>query len=76
MAGAAAAGAAPPDFPSSIPLYQQAYQNWAGILGSTIPAAVSAGQAGGDGWSAAISILSSCDPHAVFSNPFLDQLLR
>lgn len=47
-----------------------------GILGSTIPAAVSAGQAGGDGWSTAISILSSRDPHAVFSNPFLDQLLR
>jgi FAD/FMN-containing dehydrogenase len=47
-----------------------------GILGSTIPAAVSAGQAGGDGWSTALSILSSCDPHAVFSNPVLDQLLR
>jgi hypothetical protein len=47
-----------------------------GILGSTIPAAVSAGQAGGDGWSTAVSVLCSYDPHAVFSNPFLDQLLR
>jgi FAD/FMN-containing dehydrogenase len=47
-----------------------------GILGSTIPAAVSAGQASGDGWSTAVSVLNSYDPHAVFSNPFLDQLLR
>ena len=31
---------------------------------------------GSDGWGTAISVLSSCDPHAVFSNPFLDQLLR
>jgi hypothetical protein len=46
------------------------------ILGDAIPAAVSAGQAGGDGWSAAISILTSYDPAAVFSNPFLDQLLK
>lgn len=46
------------------------------ILGSTIPAAVSAGQASDDGWSAAVSVLTSYDPHAVFSNPFLDQLLR
>jgi FAD/FMN-containing dehydrogenase len=44
------------------------------ILGSTIPAAVSAGQASGDGWSTAISILTSYDPHSVFSNPFLDML--
>jgi FAD/FMN-containing dehydrogenase len=45
------------------------------VLGSTIPAAVSAGQASGDGWSTAVSILTSYDPHAVFSNPFLDTLL-
>ncbi len=44
------------------------------ILGSTIPAAISAGQAVGDGWSAATSILASYDPHSVFSNPFLDTL--
>jgi FAD/FMN-containing dehydrogenase len=45
------------------------------ILGSTIPAAVSAGQASDDGWSTAVSILSSYDPNSVFSNPFLDALL-
>ena len=44
------------------------------ILGSTIPAAVSAGQASGDGWSAAVSILTGYDPNGVFSNPFLDTL--
>jgi FAD/FMN-containing dehydrogenase len=46
------------------------------ILGSAIPAAVSAGQASGDGWAAAVSILAGYDPGAVFSNPFLDTLLR
>jgi FAD/FMN-containing dehydrogenase len=45
------------------------------ILGSTIPATVSAGQASGDGWSAAVSILGGYDPHGIFSNPFLDTLL-
>ena len=45
------------------------------LLGSTIPAAVSAGQASGDGWSAAVSILTGYDPGAVFSSPFLDTLL-
>jgi FAD/FMN-containing dehydrogenase len=44
------------------------------ILGSTIPAAVSAGQASGDGWDEAVSILTSYDPNSVFSNPFLDTL--
>jgi FAD/FMN-containing dehydrogenase len=43
-------------------------------LGTTIPAAVSAGQASGDGWSTAVSILTSYDPNSVFSNPFLDTL--
>jgi FAD/FMN-containing dehydrogenase len=46
----------------------------AAILGSTIPAAVSAGQASGDGWSTAVSILTSYDPNSVFSSPFLDTL--
>jgi FAD/FMN-containing dehydrogenase len=46
------------------------------ILGSTIPAAVSAGQASGDGWSTAVSVLTAHDPNGVFSNPFLDTLLR
>jgi FAD/FMN-containing dehydrogenase len=44
------------------------------LLGRTIPAAVSAGQASGDGWSTAVSILTGYDPGAVFSNPFLDTL--
>jgi FAD/FMN-containing dehydrogenase len=44
------------------------------ILGATIPAAVSAGQASGDGWSTAVSILTGYDPNGVFSNPFLDTL--
>src|SRR6266851_2411110 len=46
----------------------------AATLGSTIPAAVSAGQASGDGWATAVSILTSYDPNSVFSNPFLDTL--
>jgi FAD/FMN-containing dehydrogenase len=44
------------------------------ILGSTIPAAVSAGQSSSNGWSTAASILTSYDPNSVFSNPFLDTL--
>ncbi len=44
------------------------------ILGSTIPAAVSAGQPSDDGWSTAVSILTSYDPNSVFSSPFLDTL--
>jgi FAD/FMN-containing dehydrogenase len=44
------------------------------ILRGTIPAAVSAGQASGDGWSTAVAILTSYDPNSVFSNPFLDTL--
>jgi FAD/FMN-containing dehydrogenase len=47
----------------------------ASILSSTVPAAVSAGQASDDGWAAAISILAGYDPGGVFSNPFLDTLL-
>jgi FAD/FMN-containing dehydrogenase len=46
----------------------------ASILGSTVPAAVSAGQASGDGWSTAVEILTGYDPGAGFSNPFLDTL--
>jgi FAD/FMN-containing dehydrogenase len=47
----------------------------AATLSSTIPAAVSAGQASGDGWSTAVSILTAYDPNSVFSNPFLDTLI-
>ncbi len=46
----------------------------AAILGTTIPAAVSAGQASGDGWATAVSTLTGYDPGSVFSNPFLDTL--
>jgi hypothetical protein len=46
----------------------------ASILSATIPAAVSAGQASDDGWSTAVSILTSYDPNSVFSDPFLDTL--
>ncbi len=45
------------------------------VIGTTIPAAVSAGQASDDGWAAAVSILTSADPNSVFSSPFLDTLL-
>jgi hypothetical protein len=45
------------------------------LLAGTIPAAVSAGRASGDGWAAAVSILTGYDPGSVFSNPFLDTLL-
>jgi hypothetical protein len=48
----------------------------AAIIGTTVPAAVSAGQPADDGWSAAVSILTEYDPNGVFSNPFLDTLLR
>ena len=44
------------------------------VLGSSIPAAVSAGRPGSDGWGTAVSILNSYDPGGVFSNPFLDTL--
>ncbi|HEV2373187.1 MAG TPA: cholesterol oxidase substrate-binding domain-containing protein [Streptosporangiaceae bacterium] len=47
----------------------------AAILGGSVPAAVSAGQAAGDGWSTAVALLTSYDPYAVFSSPFLDTLL-
>lgn len=45
------------------------------ILGRTVPAAVSGGQASTDNWSTAVSILTSYDPSSVFSNPFLDTLM-
>jgi FAD/FMN-containing dehydrogenase len=46
----------------------------ASTLASTIPAAVSAGQASDDGWTTATAILSRYDPDKVFSSPFLDTL--
>ncbi|MGD0553703.1 MAG: cholesterol oxidase substrate-binding domain-containing protein [Streptosporangiaceae bacterium] len=46
------------------------------VLSSTIPDAVSAGQADDDDWNTAVSILTSYDPYSVFSNPFLDTLIQ
>jgi FAD/FMN-containing dehydrogenase len=46
------------------------------VLGDTIPAAISAGQADGDGWNTAVSLLNAYDPYSIFSNPFLDTLLK
>jgi FAD/FMN-containing dehydrogenase len=43
-------------------------------LASTIPAAISAGQASGDNWPAAAAILKKYDPDGIFSSPFLDTL--
>jgi FAD/FMN-containing dehydrogenase len=42
------------------------------MLSSTIPNAISAGQQPGDGWTAALATLDSCDPYKVFSNAFLN----
>ena len=47
----------------------------AAVLGSTIPAAYTSGQAAGDGWANALATLDSYDPQRIFSNPFLDQLM-
>jgi FAD/FMN-containing dehydrogenase len=42
------------------------------MLGTTIPNAITAGQASGDGWAAAVATLDSYDPYRVFSNAFLN----
>jgi FAD/FMN-containing dehydrogenase len=44
-------------------------------LGTTIPNMYTAGQASGDGWSAALATLDSYDPNRVFASPFHDQLM-
>jgi FAD/FMN-containing dehydrogenase len=45
------------------------------VLGGHIPASLSAGQARGDDWSAALATLDRYDPGRVLSNPFLDRLM-
>lgn len=45
------------------------------MLTSTIPRAVGAGQAAGDGFDAGRATLNAYDPYRVFSNAFLDVLL-
>ncbi|GAA1957597.1 cholesterol oxidase substrate-binding domain-containing protein [Kitasatospora viridis] len=44
------------------------------MLGRVIPDSLRAG--GGPGWDQAVATLNRLDPNHVFSNPFLDQLLR
>ena len=45
------------------------------VLGTTIPAMYTTGQATGDGWSAALATLDSYDPNRIFSSPFHDTLM-
>jgi len=44
------------------------------FLHDTIPAAVQAGHASNDGWSAALATLAALDPDRVYGNAFLDDL--
>ena len=41
------------------------------MLGTTIPAAINAGQSAGANWTAALATLDTYDPYRVFSNAFL-----
>jgi hypothetical protein len=45
------------------------------MLTSTIPNAISAGQASGDNWNTAVAGLDSYDPFKVFSNQFLNSFM-
>ncbi|WP_394837918.1 FAD-binding protein [Pendulispora rubella] len=45
------------------------------VLSSAIPDTFRAGQARGDDWDTALTILDGYDPHRIFANPFLDSLL-
>jgi FAD/FMN-containing dehydrogenase len=45
------------------------------MLGTTIPAAINAGQSAGDNWTSALAALDSYDPHKVFSNAFLSSFM-
>ena len=47
----------------------------AAFLQQVIPAAVQSGHAANDGWSAALKTLDTLDPHRVYGNPFLDELM-
>lgn len=46
------------------------------VLGTAIPAAFRAGQPAAAGWDGAVASLHRHDPHQVFTNPFLNNLLR
>ena len=43
------------------------------MLGTTIPAAINAGQSAGDNWTSALATLDTYDPYRVFSNAFLNR---
>ena len=45
------------------------------VLGGHIPDSLTAGQAPGDDWSAALALLDGYDPARIFSNSFLDRLM-
>jgi hypothetical protein len=45
------------------------------FLHTAIPAAVQAGQPAGDGWDAALATFERLDPHRVYGNTFLDELM-
>jgi FAD/FMN-containing dehydrogenase len=45
------------------------------MLGTTIPAAINAGQSIGDNWTSALATLDAYDPHRVFSNAFLNTFM-
>lgn len=64
-----------PEWSKAWALTETAAWSDATMLTSTIPRAVSAGQAAGDGFDAARATLGAHDPHRVFSNAFLDVLL-
>ena len=42
------------------------------MLGTTIPAAINAGQSAGNNWTSALGTLDTYDPYRVFSNAFLN----
>ena len=47
----------------------------ADFLHKVVPDAVQAGQAADDGWAAALAVYAKLDPHKVFGNAFLDELM-
>ncbi|MDR3669868.1 MAG: cholesterol oxidase substrate-binding domain-containing protein [Holophaga sp.] len=46
------------------------------VLEHTLPGSLTAGQRRGDGWEAAMAALDRYDPGRIFSNPFLDRVLK
>jgi FAD/FMN-containing dehydrogenase len=46
------------------------------MLSTTIPDALRVGQSVGDNWDSAVAALTAADPHRVFTNAFLNELLN